>query len=511
MAAAPVTGDYQKTAEEIDRRLEKHWMANNLQPAAVADDATLARRVTLDLVGRIPTRSEWEAHLAKGKSSDERYQELVRQLLDGPEFALHFGAVLDEIIQGTSAGNADFVDYLRRGVRERKAWDAIFRELMLGPWDTPESKPAGRFLETRAKDLDRLTTDATRAFFGVDISCARCHDHPLVPDWKQDHYYGMASFFNRTGGGGKGGVGEKYDGEVSFKTRDGTQRTAALMFLSGRVVEEPPPEEAKKAKFSRREQLVKLALEEKTLLSRALVNRLWQRFFGRGLVSPVDQLHSANSPSIPGLLEWLAEDFASSGFDLHRLSGAIVSSRAYRLSSRWEQDAMLPGEEHFAVARLRLLSPRQYSLSALVAAQRAEFAPLTTVESRVERIAGAVGVTRIEQYLATEQTAVPLAASLDPALDGQSSTAEALFFSNHSAAQAVVRAEGKSLAARLAEMSDNRKVAETAIRHIFCRPPVEAELDRLAAWIADQQQDRARTCEQLVWALITSAEFRFQH
>jgi hypothetical protein len=510
---SPAKSDYQAVAAEIDRRLEAHWQERGIAPTQAADEVTVFHRLMLDLTGRIPTRTEWEAYLADKAAPDERYQKAVKQLLDGPEFPLHEGAVLEEMVQGDVAGNPEFIDYFRRSLRQRKGWDVVFREMMLGPWKTDEVQAAARFLESRAKDLDRLTTDSTRVFFGVDVSCARCHDHPLVDDWKQDHYYGMASFFNRTTGS-KGNLGEKSEGDVSFKTGLGTQKTAALMFLSGRVVTEPPAEEAKKNKFSRREQLVTIALEEKTFLSRSLVNRMWRQFFGRGLVHPVDQMHSGNPPSVPGLLEYLANDLVASGYDIQRLIGAIVSTKAYRLSSRWDSAAPLPDEGQFAVARLRLLSPRQYALSLLVATGRAEFAAPDALHARAEKLAGAVGVNRIEQYLAAEAKAAPLLEELDPGHDGQTSAAEALYVSNNPAIQTLVSAEAGTLAARLAEMNDPKQIAEAAIRHIFCRAPAEGEVDQLASWFAqlqDQKQEKARVCEQLVWILATSAEFRFQH
>ena len=501
--------DWQPVAAEIDRRLEAHWQARGITPAGLADDATVFRRLKLDLTGRIPTRGEWEAYLADKAPPEERFQKAVRLLLDGPEFPLHQGAVLEEMLQGTSAGNAEFTDYLRRSLRERKGWDVVFRELLVGPWQADEAKPATRFLEVRAKDLDRLTTDATRVFFGVDVSCARCHDHPLVDDWKQDHYYGMASFFNRTTGG-KGSIGEKLEGEVSFKSVDGSQKTATLMFLSGRIAAEPPPDEAKQNKFSRREQLVTLALEEKKFLSRSLVNRVWQQLFGRGLVHPVDQMHSGNLPTVPGLLEYLADDFVAHGYDVQRLVGTIVSTKAYRLSSRWESAAPLPVENDFAVARLRLLSPRQYAMSLLVATGRADFTEPDALQSRAEKLVGAAGLDRVKQYLSAEEKAAPLLAQLDPGHDGQSSATEALYLSNNPAVQALVGAEPGTLAVRLAELSDPRQIAEAAVRQVFSRPPAAGEVERLAEWFG-QQPGKSRACEQLLWILLTSAECRFQH
>ena len=176
----------QQVSAKIDGFLESHWSANDVQPAEPADDATFLRRVALDLVGRIPAPSELDQFL-NDKSNNKRHK-LIERLIRSPEFPLHLGNVLDQMIQGRYAGNADFIDYLRRSVRDSKPWDSVFRELMLGPWDTDLSKPANRFLDKRAKTSDVLAVDTARVFFGVDISCAKCHDHPLVDDWKQEHH-----------------------------------------------------------------------------------------------------------------------------------------------------------------------------------------------------------------------------------------------------------------------------------------------------------------------------------
>ncbi len=276
------------TAARIDQFLRDHWQEEGIEPAKPATDAAFLRRLTLDLAGRIPTEDELDAFLAD-KSSDKR-QQAIERLLNGPEFALHFGSVLDEMIQGSYAGDEDFVDYLRRGLREHKTWDALFREMMVGPWDSEETKPANRFLDKRAKNSDVLTVDASRVFFGVDISCAQCHDHPLVEDWTQDHFYGMVSFFHRTTGG-KGTVGEKQEGEVTFLA-DGEERTAKMMFLSGAIADgstfrqkgQSPRKQERGDIVSRRAQLVEMALQDRKFLSRAIVNRLWEYFYGRGLI-----------------------------------------------------------------------------------------------------------------------------------------------------------------------------------------------------------------------------------
>lgn len=496
---------------EIDRRLSEFWQEKAIRPAALATAEVLLRRVSLDLLGRTPTDDERQAWLARKEPLDERYNKLVDELLDGSEFPLYWGTVLDEIVQGAAAGNVEFQDYLRRRLRQRTGWDAIFREVMLGPWNADDAKPALRFLDGRVKDLDRLTTDVTRAFFGVDISCARCHDHPLVADWRQEHYYGMASFFNRTSGG-KGSVVEKFDGDVTYKAHDGQQRTAALMFLDGRKIEEPGAEEAKRVKFSRREQLVRAALDDRRLLASALVNRVWAQLLGRGLVSPVDQLHSANPSSIPGLLEWLAEDFVASGYDVRRLIGGIVRCQAYRVSSERPEGVETVDEGQFAAFRLRLLAPRAYAMALVLTTGQVRWTAPDPLAERAARLTGGgAGATRIAQYLQAEQLAAPLLAQLDPAHDGQSSTNEALYLSNHPAVQALFRAEGKSLSAELAAIPNDEPLVTMAVRRAYGREPTENESAQLAEWFRGQSGTRASVCERLTWALLTSAEFRYQH
>src|SRR5262249_31829207 len=171
------------------------------------------------------------------------------------------------------------------------------------------------------------------------------------------------------GKGSRNTVGEKATAEVMFTTTKGERRAAKLMFLSGRVVEETPARAAgdkKQTPPGRRELLVKAALEEKSFFSRAIVNQLWAYFFGRGLVTPADQMPSANPPSVPGLLEALADDLATHGYDLDRLIAALVSSRVYSLAST-HAGGDAPSESHFAQAPLRPLTPGQLALSLIVA------------------------------------------------------------------------------------------------------------------------------------------------
>jgi Protein of unknown function (DUF1553)/Protein of unknown function (DUF1549) len=375
----------------------------------------------------------------------------------------------------------------------------MFRDIMLGPWDTKERKRADRFLARRQNSLEELTADSTSVFFGVNVSCARCHNHPLVPDWTQDHYYGMASFFARTAEAGKGknkgDVGEKPVAEIQFVTTKGERRTAKVMFLTGKTLDPASPQ-------GRREQLVKVALEEKGFFSRAIVNRLWAHFLGRGIVHPLDQMHSANPPSVPGVLEWLADDLSAHGYDLDRVVAGIVSSRVYQLSSTKPAAGDPPGDGEFARALLRPLSPQEYALSLLLATGDGGFDEAKTADARAKK------------YRELEGQAAGLAKP--GTLDGraekyQASTGEALFLSNRAEVQKLMAPSGKNLVARLSATPDNGAMVDTAVWTVLGRAPEADERAFLAGWVAGRKGDRGKACGDLVWALVTSAEFRFNH
>ncbi len=515
VAAEPWDGA-EAVAAKINELTKQHWQAAGVQPAGPADDATFYRRLMLDVAGRVPTRREAQSFV-QDATAGKRAAAALR-LVSGAEFPLHFANVLDDMLQGRYAGDREFIAYLRDGLKVRATWDQTFREIVIGPWETPEQKRADRFLQRRVKSTDELTNDVSRIFFGVDISCAKCHDHPLVDDWKQDHFYGLSSFFNRSYEfrGEQNLVGEKDEGEIEFVTRDGENRKAKLMFLSGRVLEEPTLaddpqrkaalEQAKKDKkylppvHSRREQLVQAALEDRRLFSRAMVNRIWAYLLGRGLVQPVDQMHSANPAAIPALLDWLAEDFAASGYHLERLIAGIVMSRPYQLSSDWPEGASRPAPELFAVVPLRPLSPKQYAVSLLLVTGDESFDDLPDDAARAER------------HKQLDDRANGLARDLDVRTDEfQSSVGESLFMSNHPSVQQLLKPAGKNLAARLLEASDDGQLIELADWSIFSRPPAGDEPAFLSGWLAARSTDRPAACRDLAWALLTSAEFRFSH
>lgn len=502
----------QEVARQIDGFLAAHWQSRQVTPAEVCEDVEFLRRVTLDLVGRIPTVAE-ACQFAADSSPDKR-QLAIERLMNSPEFAYHFGNVLEAIIQDDESGrDRAFLKFLWQSVARRTSWDELFRQMVAGPWETEELKPAEAFLRRRVKSLDDLTTDTAKVFFGVNISCAKCHDHPLVEDWKQAHYYGMASFFNRTYETKTKLLGEKPNGTVEFVDTEGQQHTAAVMFLNGQVIAEdkrtldPRQQELRAALekegkyappvFSPRRELVEVALAEQKFFSRSITNRLWAYFFSRGLVTPVDQMHSENPPAVPGLLEWLADDLAKHSYDLRRLVAGIVSSRGYQRSSKGSAETAEP--ELFARAMLRPLSPQQFGASLLLATGEEEY----EAGGELERV--------LQRRDELQNKAGPLVAMFDRAGDEfQSSVTEALFMSNNPAVQKLTEPAGNNLLARLTALGEPGQVVDLAVWAVFSRPVEAEERQLLVEWVRNRP-DLRQGCRDLVWALFCSAEFRFNH
>jgi hypothetical protein len=503
----------------VDHYIDARLQQDGVKPAAQADDANLLRRLTLDLVGRIPTIAETRAYVASPEP-DKRVQ-LVDRLLASPGFVRHQVNELDVLLMAGNRGSLR--EYLTRAVGENRPWDDIFRDLVLAG-DGDKMKGAGEFLKARVTDLDKLTNDVSTTFFGVNISCARCHDHPRVPDWKQDHFFGLKSFFNRTFDNG-GFLAEREYGIVKFKTTAGQDKQARLMFLTGKVIDDPSPgepssEEQKKEKerldtfkknktpppppkFSTRAALVELALQpgQRDFFARSIVNRVWYRLFGQGLVMPLDQMHSENPPSHPELLQRLADDLVEHHYDLRYLVRGLVLSKAYSRSSRLDGDSP-PKASLFGVARVRPLTPMQLAGALRLATTDPLSLPADGKPEEFEK--------RLESLEASARGIADLFEQ--PREDFQIGVGEALLFSNGDRLEKELLADGGDrLVGRLKQLNDPQERIDLAVRAVLSRPPTAEEAKLLGDYLQKRGDRPAEACRQLVWALLASAEFRFNY
>jgi hypothetical protein len=525
VTAAEIASPDLTVEQAIDQYVQARISERQLQPAPNADDCTLVRRTSLDLLGRIPTAAEAKRY-AESTEADKRLK-LVEACLASPDFAYHFRNQLDSLLMRGQKGNHnEFREYLLASVRQNRSWDQMFRDMLIGSDDDAASKGATAFVRVRARELDELTNETSTIFFGVNVSCAKCHDHPLVEDWKQDHYFGMASFFQRTYVTKKNGVAEKFTGEVKFKTTKGEDKVAKFMFLTGATIDEPVVEisaedrkkldeevkkqmqddkagPAPKPDFSPRAKLVELALQpaNNQMFARAIVNRIWEMYLGRGIVHPVDQMHSGNAASHPELLDWLTRDLIQHQFDLKRLVRGIVLSQAYSRSSEWTASAEWPAPDLFAVALVRPLSPRQYSLSLRLASA----AP----ESYKPDAGGEEWQKRRDEL---ERSAEGFAGQFElPAENFQIGVDEALLFSNSpQVLDDYLRDSSDRLVGAIKALPEKGTQISTAYWTTLSRVPTADEIGACEQYLS-KRNDPVAGLRQMVWALLTSPELRFNY
>jgi hypothetical protein len=267
-------------------------------------------------------------------------------------------------------------------------------------------------------------------------------------------------------------------------------------------------EQAKKDKkappvpaFSARGELVKVALQPKEaeFFSKNIVNRLWHRFLGYGLVTPLDQMHSANRPSHPELLAELAADTAASKYDLRRLTRGIVLSKAYSRSSKYTSESH-PTADTFAVAQLRPLTPLQMATSLKIAAtdpKQFDGKP-DEVEKRLEQL---------------EASARGFASAIAQPTDNfQIGVSEALLFSNSDRVLKEFLTDGNgTLLGRVKAEKDDAVAHKLLVRTALARPASDAELKAFAQYAARRTDRPAEANKQMLWALLTCPEFRFNH
>ncbi|MCA9083394.1 MAG: DUF1549 domain-containing protein [Planctomycetaceae bacterium] len=321
------------------------------------DDATFLRRAYLDLAGRIPSTDESRVFLAD--QSPGRREQLVNRLLDSRDFARHMATTLDVMFMERRGGQhvtADrFRQWLEESVTDGRPLHHLVRDLVAAETPADAPLPAAAFILERDVEPHLLTRDIGRIFFGMDLQCAQCHDHPLVDDYRQDDYYGLHAFVSRLSlfqpdKKKKGRIAEAPDGLASFKSVF-TQREA---FTTPRLPGDPEIEEpnvpvdhqysetpSKTSPgipvYSRRQALAALLEKgENEFFRRNLANRLWAMVFGRGLVHPVDMHHSSNPPSHPELLHVLANELAAMNFNLKAFLRELV------LTDAWQRSHLMP-------------------------------------------------------------------------------------------------------------------------------------------------------------------------
>jgi hypothetical protein len=313
----------------IDNLVLEKWKTLNIAPSPPADDSTFMRRAYLDAAGILPTAEEVEDFLAE-RSPDKR-QKLIANLLDRDEFVDYWAYKWSDLLLVSSRklrSNAmwSFYYWIRDSVKNDKPWDEFAREIYTSSGNTRQNGALNYFVIH--KDPIDIAENATQAFLGQRLTCARCHNHPLEK-WTQKQYYQFANLFSRVGekNGAEPGdivVFDKASGDINHPR---LLKPLAPTPLDGTPMALDSPED-------RRVHFAKwLTSPDNVYFQRAIVNRVWGNFMGRGIVDPVDDVRATNPASNEELFNALCKDFVAHGFRIKHLVATIMNSAAYTLSS----------------------------------------------------------------------------------------------------------------------------------------------------------------------------------
>ncbi len=502
----------------IDRHLAADWTARGIKPAALADDAEFVRRVYLDIIGRIPRVSETTEFLAD-KAADKRAK-LVDRLLTMPNYARHFAFTTRQEWMPQAATDVRFVFsgqgfefWLQDEFRKNTPIDAMVREILTVKMpeglarfreidefrNDPNTNRVASFYQANEFRPENLAAATTRIFMGVKLECAQCHDHPFAT-YSKEQFWQTAAFFGEFAAlppvppSFVGPLPPQY--QKNQVTIPNTETTLIATYFDGTrpkwSIDRTP-----------REELAKWLTDGKNpYFAKNLANRLWARFFGIGLVDPIDEPGDANPPSHPELLDELAKGFVASGFDNHVMIKAIVGSQAYQLSSKLSHPTQ-GDPRRFAKMAMKGLNGGQIFDSFVIATGLKNAAQLMDEggdDFRDRTLRGKF----VKMYPAGTKT-----------IETQTSILQALLMMNgKQMAEQTTVATSETLSAVVdAPFLSTEERIDTLYLAVMNRKPTDAEREKYASYVdrGGPSGDKTKAISDVFWVLLNSTEFLFNH
>ena len=528
-ASARPTADIDESIQKVNTFFARRWAGENLQPAKHADELTLLRRISLALMGTVPSLEEIRAF--EQDSGSDRLQRWTARFLHDQRFFDYFAERLARSFVGVEGGQFivyrrdRFLNWLSLQLESNRPYPELVREMIAGDglWtDEPEVNfvMAG-YDDGEGFNSNKLAGRAVRAFLGQRIDCAQCHDHPF-DHWKQNEFAGLAAHFGQLK---LSPVGVREDRDLKFEVEDRNT-------LEKKVVEPAVPfgEKWEPTEGTRRERLAAWVTHpDNRRLERAIVNRVWGLLFGRSWIEPVDDLPDPPGDVIAGpnvegakhpktlkageqdLLDVLGADFREHGYDLRRLIEVILASKPYLLESKSEvEDSQRLDrmKEHFAIFPLTRLRPEQIIGSLL------QSSSLTTIDQNSHLISRFIKLTRsndfVKEYGDLGENELEDRAGTIP---------QALLRMNGNLINETIDAKPFTASGRIAGMAkDDRQCLELCFLVCLTRRPTEAELTDLLPLLSDKRPNgkdnfvsRGNRVEDIYWILFNSPEFAWNH
>ena len=487
--------DVQGLTKLIDLHINKNLTAAKLTPSEKTSDAEFLRRVALDITGVTPSLEQTKAFL---ESTDPlKRAKWIDELLASSNYSQHQADIWTGLMYPIDSDNR-FVNkepltkWLKESFHANKPWNTMVNEIVVATGDQDTHGEVTYYMANRG--VDKMTDSIGKLFLGIQLQCAQCHNHPFT-SWKQNEYWGMAQFFykvsatvNRPNKGKEveSAVVEKNSPNRKMNPVPESAKTVNPKFLGGSEVKlnSSEPYRPVLAKW--------LTSADNSYFGKAMVNRTWAMFLGKGFVNPVDDMLDENEPSHPELLKALTGEFIASGFDLKHLIRGICNSEVYQRSSK-PTEANKDDKVLFSHQAVKTLSPEQLydSITSVIGSQqesgkgggKGAFAPKGGPVTPRDRFVSFF--LPGENAKATEYDAgIPQVLRLMNAQRLNSSA---------------------TLMKELARLKPEEAIEKLYMK-VLSRRPTSAEVTRMKEY-ATKQSDNATAYADILWVLLNGSEF----
>ncbi|WP_417394569.1 DUF1549 domain-containing protein [Gimesia chilikensis] len=483
-----------------------------IPPSPVADDATFMRRVYIDITGGTPSEEEVKSFLAD--KDPAKRDKLIDKLIDSPAYADYFANKWNMVLRNKKlqpvdiAGTNAFYQWIWDSLYENKPYNEFVGDILSASGEFRQNPAVVWYREVNT--VEEQVEDTAQLFLGLRIQCARCHHHPFEK-WSQNDYYGLAAFFSRVGSKDPtiGSIGTRGFRDKRVYHKEGV--ATAKNIRSGENLKPTAlgmqPMEISPERDPRVALVQWLSRTDNPFFAKALVNRYWKHFFGRGIVEPEDDMRATNPPANPELLDGLAKHFVESGFDLKELVRKICRSNAYQLSSLPNEYNLKDKQNFSRYYPKRLTAEVLYDVFHQVTNSSQRFSGLPA-ETKAIQITDATSAPYFLKVFGQPQA--------DTACECERSQsanlAQSLHLLNSKEVQdKITGASGRAaMLAKDTKRTDEEKVNEL-YRWVYARAPKDEEMKFALSYIARHKEKPQIAYEDIIWALINTKEFLFNH
>lgn len=487
----------------IDEMIFTKLKKLRIPPAELCSDEVFVRRAYIDILGVLPTVEE--SHAFFESPSENKRAELVDQLLQRPEFAKVWAMKWADLLRMRSTANIldrkalhRYNDWLSHAISTNKPLDELVTELLTSQGGNFASPAVNFYVAER--DTLKMSENVAQVFMGIQIMCAQCHNHPFER-WTMEDYYSFAAFFSQVGQKGSDDPRER----IIFDSRGGEVKNAkngqvmAPKFLGGAT----PDVKGK----DRRAVLAEwLTSPENPWFAQTLVNRAWQHFFGKGITDPPDDVRVTNPPSHPILLDEMARRLTEQKYDLRTLVRDICTSYTYQMATQ-PRDPVIKDDRNFSHALVRRL-PAEQLLDAIsqVTQTKVKFPNLPLGASATAVADGPSGNRFLTLFGRPVRDTVCVCERR-----GEPTLAQALHLINGGTVQSALQAaDGRVGRLATADPFVPDPVIDEIWIAAFSRPPTDDERAEMATYLASVEDKRA-ALEDVMWSVVNSKEFIFNH